>query len=135
MQALGRVQESVLNTFLDDCEKAGRHDLARWLLILLANLLAPDDVRAAHWTGGLTSTGQRLADRVATYESALVVVRQLQRLRGWDRAARSVGYFDENYAASQLWKSDWEFWQGEQLCRRADVLLRELNLLAGEGPR
>jgi hypothetical protein len=64
-----------------------------------------------------------------------VVVRQLHRLQRWERQARSVGYFDENYAASQLWKSDWEYWHGDQLCRRAHILLRELNLLAGEATR
>jgi hypothetical protein len=135
MQALGRAQETILHAYLDALEKAGRQDLARFLLMLLADLLAADDVRAANWIGGLKTAGARLADRATTHEAALVVVRQLPRLQRWERQARSVGYFDENYAASQLWKSDWERWQGEKLCRRADVLLRELNLLAGEGTR
>jgi hypothetical protein len=135
LQALGRAQETVLTAYLDALEKAGRLDLARFLLMVAVELLAADDVGAAHWIGGLTSTGPRLADRAATHEAAFVVIRQLHRLQRWERQARSVGYFDDNYAASQLWKSDWEYWRGDQLCRRADVLLRELNLLAGEGTR
>jgi hypothetical protein len=134
MQALGRAQEAVLVSFLDTLERTGRKDLARFLLRVLSELL-PDNVSPAAWLGGLTTAGPRLADRAATQEAALAVVRQLPRLQRWERQARSVGYFDEGYAASQLWKAEWEAWQGEQLCRRADVLLRELNLLAGEAAR
>lgn len=128
MQALGRAQEMVLHHFLSAVETAGRLDLARFLLILLAELL-PDNVTPARWVGGLTTAGPRLADRAATYRAALVVVRQLPRLQQWQRQAQAVGYFEENYAASQLWKSDWEHWQGDRLVRQADRLFRELGVV------
>jgi FtsH ternary system domain X6 len=134
MQALGQKQDKILRAFLGALENTGRQDLARFLLMALEELL-PEGVRAADWVGNLTTAGPRLADRAATSESALVVVRQLQRFERWQRQARDVGYFDENYAASQLWKSDWEHWHGDQLCRRAEGLFRELSLGVGEGAR
>jgi hypothetical protein len=134
MKALGEAQEIVLEALLDALETAGRLDLVRFLLMVLDELL-PEGVRAASWIAGLTTAGPRLADRAATYGAALVVVRQLPRLQRWERQAKSVGYFDESYAASQLWKSDWEHYRGEQLCRRADALFREIGLVAGEGTR
>jgi hypothetical protein len=134
MKKLGEAQEKVLEALLDALETAGRLDLARFLLMVLEELL-PDGAGAANWVGGLTTAGPRLADRAATYGAALVVLRQLRRLQRWERQAKSVGYFDENYAASQLWKSDWEHYRGEQLCLRADAVFREIGLGAGEGMR
>jgi hypothetical protein len=134
MQSLGLAQERVVDGFLTALEHTGRHDLARFLLMTLAELL-PEGVRASAWLGGLSEHGPRLADRSATHRAALVVPHQLQRLRRWELQARGVGYFDENYAAGQLWKAEWERWHGEDLCRRAEVLFREVDAFATEGTR
>jgi hypothetical protein len=72
----------------------------------------------------------RLADRAEVYRAALVVLRHLERLRQWDQQARTVGYFDEGYAAGQLWKAEWEHWAGEGLWARAQAVLRELEPFA-----
>ena len=45
------------------------------------------------------------------------------------RKARAIGYFDEGYAAAQLWKSDWDDAGGAQICQHADAILREIELL------
>jgi hypothetical protein len=134
MKTLGDAQGVVLEALLDALETAGRLDLGRFLLMALDELL-PEGAHAANWIAGLTTAGSRLADRAATYRAALVVLRQLPRLQRWERQAKSVGYFDESYAASQLWKSDWEHYRGEQLCRRADAVFREVGHVAGEGTR
>jgi hypothetical protein len=46
-----------------------------------------------------------------------------------------VGYFDEGYAASQLWKSDWDHYQGDALVGRAQAIIRTLDPMqqAAEG--
>jgi hypothetical protein len=52
-----------------------------------------------------------------------------------------VGYFDEGYAASQLWKADWEAHAGDLLCEHATAIARAVDPLgsgavavaAGEG--
>jgi hypothetical protein len=126
MRALGRAQERVLTAFLDAAEKAARLDLARFLLRAAAQLLGPD-AEPQMWVGGLHHGGQRLADRAAVISHALVLLRHLERLQRWERQARGVGYFDEGYHAAQLWKADWEQYQGDRLCERAQNIIRRLD--------
>src|SRR5262249_29178305 len=126
MRALGATQERTLTAFLEAVEQAGRLDLARFVLRALAALLTPG-AAANLWTAALRLTGLRLSDRAATYNAALAFVRQAERLQGWARRARTVGYFDEGYAASQMWKSDWEQYDGDAVAERARDLVRQVD--------
>jgi hypothetical protein len=130
MLALGRAQELVLDTFLTAVDGAGRRDLARFLLKAAAGLLQ-DNPSARWWTAALDVRGLRLADRQGTYRAGLVVLRSMERLRQWDRQARTVGYLDEDYAAGQLWKADWESLGGTALCDRAQAIIRQVEPLTG----
>jgi hypothetical protein len=132
MQALGRAQESVLVPFLDALEQAGRFDLARFVLEAGAALLTPA-ATPRFWVGGLAGAGPRLADRTTTNRAALAFVRQMDRLRRWERSARGVGYFDEGYAAAQLCKSDWERYSGDALHARAAEIIQALDPLSVTG--
>jgi hypothetical protein len=132
MQSLGRVQEITLIPLFDALEQAARFDLARFALDALARLL-PANVAARFWIGGLSHAGPRLLDRNATYMAALAFVRQLDRLKRWEALARGVGYLDEGYAASQLWKSDWERYQGDVLHARAQALIQQVNPMQSLG--
>jgi hypothetical protein len=132
MRERGQSQERVLTTFLDAIEKVGRRDLARFLLRCGAHLLG----RYAHpgmWTGSLQMGGTRLADRAATYQAATACLRQFERLNGWARWARSVGYFDEGYDAAKLWLSDWEQYDGDTLTTRAQAIIRALDPMKQAG--
>jgi hypothetical protein len=129
MQAVGKAQEAVLGPFCQAVESAGRPDLARFLLQAAASLLT-EGVTAELWTRGLSSAGPRLADRVATYRAALAFVRQVDVWRQWERRARGVGYFDEGYTAAQLWKAEWERWDGDGLHARAQALARQVDPMA-----
>jgi hypothetical protein len=126
MRVLGLAQERVLTAFLDAIEQAGRIDLARFLLQAAAVLLGPH-AHAGMWTARLNMTGQRVADRAATYQAATILLRTLDRLQAWERRARGVGYFDEGYAASQLWKADWDQVQGDALVERARAIVQQLD--------
>jgi hypothetical protein len=53
----------------------------------------------------------------------------LERLRIWARQARAIGYFDDGYQAAQLWKYDWEHYQGDALADRARAISREVDPL------
>jgi FtsH ternary system domain X6 len=128
MLALGKIQDKTLQSFLAAANDAGRWDLARFLLQALAILLAGNRT-ATHWHAALNVKSMRLAERTEAYRASLVVLRQLETLQKWDAQARTVGYFDEGYAASQLWKADWEKYEGEELCRRAQAILREVEPL------
>ena len=132
MRGLGQAQDRVLGAFLDAVEAAGRLDLARFLLRAAAQLLG-SYANAGMWSGSLQMGGQRLADRAATYQAAVAFLRHLERLQRWERQARVVGYFDEGYAASQLWKSDWDHYQGDALVGRAQAIIRTLDPMRQAG--
>jgi hypothetical protein len=128
MRSLGQSQERVLRSFTEALTRAGRWDLARFLLRVLSSLQG-DKPNARRWLGNLDVRALRLAERQEVYQAALAVVRHLEVLQKWEMQARSVGYFEEGYAASQLWKADWEKFQGEELCRHAQEILREIEPL------
>ncbi|MGF1581581.1 MAG: hypothetical protein ACFCD0_19815 [Gemmataceae bacterium] len=122
MQAVGQSQEHTLNAFFEAIDKGNRIDLARFLFPTMSRLI-PENAQPQWWTGQLTSAGTRLQDRTDTYNAALVLPRMMTRLRQWEQRAAGVGYFDDEYAASQLYKQDWERWNGNVLYQRAQTLL------------
>jgi hypothetical protein len=130
MRTQGHAEQAVLAGFLAVAETAGRPDLARFVLKAAEAILRSPDLGPEFWTGGLRENRpQRLADRLATERVALALPRQLDVLQRWDRKARSVGFFDEDYAASQLWKADWEAARGDELAARAKAVLDKLEPL------
>jgi hypothetical protein len=131
---LGRAQEQVLTGFLSAVEREERPDLGRFLLHAVMEVLV-EGVPASRLVGGLQNAGPRMADRMETNQAALALVRQVERFRRWERAARRVGYFDEGYARSQLWLAEWERCQGDVLHGRAQAWIQELDpLRRGEQP-
>jgi hypothetical protein len=126
MRALGTAQDRVLDAFLSALEKANRRDLARFLLRTASQLLGPH-AHPGMWTGALQMGGQRLADRAATYQAGVALLRHMDRLAAWTRWARSCGYLDEDYHAAQLWLADWEQYQGDTLVGRAQTIIRNLD--------
>lgn len=132
MQAVGRAQELALDALNNAVEKTQRLDLARFLLVVLHELLTPD-ARVVDWQGSLRNPGQRFADRAATHRATFILLHQMERLRGWQRQARGVGYFDEGFAAAQLWLAEWEHFEGDLLHQRAVHLLRQVEPLATGG--
>jgi hypothetical protein len=129
MRHLGAAQERVLTAFTDAAEAAERPDLVRFLLWTASTVLSPG-VTPEAFLGGLQGTGPpKLADRIAVHRRALALPRHLERLHRWQRQARGVGYLDEGYAVSQLWKADWERYDGDELAARAAALVRQIEPL------
>jgi hypothetical protein len=126
MRALGISQDRVLAAFLEACEKSGRRDLARFLLRASQQLLT-NSAHSGMWTGALQMSGQRLADRAATYNAATALLRYMDRLAGWARWARTQGRFDEEYLPAQLYLADWERLEGEDQATRAHDIIRTLD--------
>ena len=112
LRELGQRQVAVLEPFLDAVEQAGRLDLARFLIDIAGRLLTPDADRQ-RWIHPEIDAGASLAERQQTYQAGLALVRQVERFQKWDQRARAIGYFDEGYAAAQLFKEDWEQLQGD----------------------
>src|SRR5439155_14332998 len=134
MRTQGRAEFAALRAFLDAAAAANRTDLARFVLKTNASLFQ-SDLTPVFWTGGLQGSGPpRLADRLDTQRSALAVPRQMDVLAGWQQRARTVGFFDEDYAASQLWKQDWEAADGDAVAARAHAAVEQLEPFRGPGP-
>jgi hypothetical protein len=129
MRDLGTSQDRVLRSFGDALTAAGRRDLARFLLRTLS-LLLRDKPPVRRWIENLDIRGIRLSDRLETHRAALALVRYGEALREWESQARLVGYFDEDYAASQLWKSDWEDFGCEEICEHGRRILSEIEPLS-----
>lgn len=136
MRALGRCQEQALNSFLDAAEDTERLDLTRFLLQAASGILV-EGATGRQWVQGLQSQGPRIADRMETNQAALALVRQVERMRRWEREARGIGYFDDGYARSQLFLTDWERYDGDALFGRAQAVIGQLDPMrpAGEAPR
>ncbi len=126
MLALGANQESTLEAFLSAANKAGRRDLARFVLMAVRRLLEGYPPATA-WTAALDVRGLRMADRTDAYRAATAFLRCFATLVGWQRQARGVAFFDDDYAASQLWKSDWERYQGDQLWEQAQAIIQAID--------
>src|SRR5262245_12027247 len=131
MRQQGRAEFAALQAFLKAAAEAKRTDLARFVLRTNASLFTTD-MTPVFWTGGLQGSGPpRLADRLDTQRSALAVPRQMEVLENWQHRARSVGYFDEGYQASQMWKADWEAVNGDRVAERARATVEMLEPLRG----
>lgn len=128
LRSMAASQGRVLTALLEAIDKIGRRDLARFLLGALGKLLS-SGATIQQWIGQVEFGQTRLADRQQAYRDALIVVQQFQRLEAWQAAARGVGYFDEEYQAAQLWKSDWEAYNGDRLAVAAKGLLDQTQWL------
>jgi hypothetical protein len=129
MREQGRAEFAALNGFLEAAARANRLDLARFVLSVNASLFR-NALEPAFWTGGLQGTGpSRLADRLDTQRAALAVPRLMDTLRAWDEQARSVGYFDGGYAASQMYKQEWEAADGDRIADRARAAVAAIEPL------
>ncbi len=126
MMQLGRVQQWVLDSFANAVEASGRRDLCRFLLIALSEL-ATEDADPRNWTRNMNVGGMRLADRTIAYSGASALLGFGKRLRTYFQNCASIGYFDDGYAAAQLWLADWERYHGEEVTARAAELTRRLN--------
>jgi hypothetical protein len=135
IRQVGESQERSLAAFLSACEAAKRPDLARFLLQAMADLLSRD-LTPAFWAGGLSDdeAPTRLAERVESKRQALAVLRQVERLAGWTRGYAGTQFFDENYAAAQLWLADWEQHRGDEIAAIAEGLLRQVEPLRMASP-
>jgi FtsH ternary system domain X6 len=131
MRQQGRAEFASLQSFLKAADTAKRTDLARFVLRTNAALFT-NDMTPVFWTGGLQGSGPpRLADRLDTQRSALAMPRQMALLDGWQLRAVNVGYFDEGYPASQMWKADWEAVNGDRVVARARATVEMLEPFHG----
>jgi len=131
MRQQGRAEFAALQAFLNAAANAKRTDLARFVLRTNAAVFT-SEMTPVFWTGGLQGSGPpRLADRLDTQRAALAVPRQMELIEGWQQQALNVGYFDEDYQSSQMWKAEWEAANGNRVAARARITVEMLEPLRG----
>ena len=128
MSAIGSTQRITLAAYLQAIDQAGRRDLARWLLIALRDSVA-GSAEISRWIGSVDVRGLRVSQRTDVYRDAVAFLAAADQLSNWHQQAANTGYFDEGYAASQIWKSDWERYNGEASCTTARRIAREAEPL------
>ena len=120
----------MLAGYLDAIEKAGRRDLARFVLEVFARLPRSPGTTTEFWIGGLLGSGPaRLAERLKIQRCALVFLQQATRLRQWEQQARETGFFDEDYAAGKFWLGEWERLNAAETTARALEIVQSLEPL------
>ena len=131
LEQRAKYEEAALVGFLAVAETANRRDLARFILQGISQRLRGEALELSQWTGGLAeSRSLRLSERLAAKRSALSLLGALEVFDRWEREARSVGYFDDHYAAGQFWKADFESANGPELLAKYRAFTRELDPLA-----
>lgn len=137
MRRLGTRQTKILTQFFDAVEHAERRDLCRFFLLAIDRFLRATRSREAARNTPLfrmEMKDMRLADRMKVYQSAAAGLKQMERLDLWNRTARSTGFYDEGYTAAQLWKADWEHYEGDRIAAEVKDRLSALELLGSQRP-
>ena len=129
MRIQGNGEYQALNMFIKQAEETGRKDLAKFILNTNYKLLQ-SDLKAEFWHSGLTDKApSRLADRLETRRASLALPRQMAELSKWYQQAMEVGYFDEDYQASQLFKDMWEKMDGNNTAMKAKNIVDSIDPL------
>lgn len=126
LKAIGDAQQAVLDAFLTTCGQADRRDLARFVMDVAVRLLRSHSGMDGNqpWFERVQVGDLRIADRQAVYEAGFALLRSLERFDQWNQSARGIGFYDEEYETSQLWKSDWERWNGDAIVRQAREIVQ-----------
>lgn len=127
LQKIGNFQSVVLATLLDTSEQAGRKDLCVFLLKAARQLF--QNASEDRWYDRMDLRLLRMAERSELYRCALAFFRCIERLNRWNLQAQDVGFYDEDYRASQLWKSEWERLGGDQIHQRTQRIIELVDPL------
>ncbi len=112
--ALGHAQDATLGAFMAACTRAGRRDLAGFVIDAMLPLL---DRQVAPFPNDLDRT-KPLSERMGARVAAGSLLRGLETWVRWDREHRGVRFLDDDYEASQLLLTRFE----KALRHGADVL-------------
>jgi hypothetical protein len=103
---IGNAQERVLNGFLDAVDRAGRRDLASFLVDAAQALLQARPA-ARLWIRSL-APDSALEARQTAARAAGAFLRAIDRMAGWWGELGTVAFFDEGYEAAQALLARWQ---------------------------
>lgn len=131
MRRVGKFQAKVLRNLFDAAEKSGRKDVCLFLLTAGRHLLRT--LSSDRWFDRLDVGHLRMADRASVYRAALAFFHGTDRLHHWTQQAQATGFYDDDYQASQLWKSEWESLEGDHLVRQARSIIERVDPVRAVG--
>jgi hypothetical protein len=99
MRGLGEAQDAVLAGFLAAADRAGRRDLAGFVVTAGVELCASAPQPSA-WLASLEGVGS-LGERAAARHAAGAFLRAFARWAVWDEQHRAVRFVDDGYPAAQ----------------------------------
>lgn len=123
---LGRAQTDVLDDFFKAIDRAGRRDLATWLIDAAVSWLSTE--RSADELVRSMSLDAPLRERTEARRRAAAMLRALGTLRAWDQQHRAVRFIDDGYELAQRLVADWGR-LGERGFSRAAELVTELDAI------
>lgn len=122
---LSETQQRTIDCYLTAADNAGRRDLGLWLLGSASEAMS-DWREDSAWFENLNLSQFRLTERQSLYKSALCLFHAVARVGGWHDDFMNVSYYDEDYQASQLWKSKWESIDGDRIRRASRELIQSV---------
>lgn len=131
IRRIGEFQTRVLSQLFDIAEQQSRQDMCLFLLSAGQHLL--QTIPTEKWFDRLDVRHLRMADRSEVYKSALAYFHGVKRLQQWTQHAQGVGFYDEDYQASQLWKSEWERLEGDCLVTAAKSIIQRVDPVRAAG--
>lgn len=123
---IGRTQGDVLDAFFAIIHKAGRDDLATFVIDAATQWVTPDR-KPDDFTRSM-SVDAPLRERTEARRRSAAMVRALLTLREWDQEHRTVRFIDDGYDLAQRLVADWER-LGERGFQRAQELVQELDAI------
>lgn len=124
IRRVSAAQQQVLDAFLDHIARSGRWDLSLWMLTAAQTTLRAVPLGEPYFPK-LQTSGLRMTERSMLYEQGLVLFRALERLRQHHADTQAIGFYDDEYQTSQLWKSEWERLHGDDICWQARELVQQ----------
>jgi hypothetical protein len=128
---IGRAQADVLEAYFAALDKAGRHDLATFLIDAAVFWVTPDRT-TDDFVRSLTPEAP-LRERTEARRRSAAMVRALLTLREWDQQHRTVRFIDDGYDLAQRLVADWER-LGERGFQRAQDLVAALDAIPTLAP-
>lgn len=123
---IGEAQAAALESFFEVVDRAGRRDLAGFLLDAAAAALE-HPLTATEYVASLNQDTP-LRDRTQARRAAGALLRGVGRLRAWDAEHRAVRFIDDGYQLAQELVREWER-LGNRGFRTAERLAGELEAL------
>jgi hypothetical protein len=129
LRRVGEAIERLAEDFSEAATAAERRDLGRFWLVAAWSVASRGGFESDRWFAKMSLAALAMHQRQTLYWAGLAIPRIVsERLTAWNRDARNIGYLDDGYVASQLFKSDWERLAGDSVVRQLGPLFQRFPM-------